>query len=275
MFKDSIEDMCIHINENFTSASEVDRFIIDLGGPALNFTQEAWHISMILAAVVFAIIACYELYAQSVRTEGHGGPMGSAEIVFKVMFKVAVCYIVLQVSFGLLIGLFGTSNDLIAAFGTIDPAGTYDDHLLDPEAVAALCPDGFFKGLGMWICCLIVFLLSWATKLAAWALILIRLVQVYLYLIVSPIPLATLPSHELSQIGKGFLKSFVAVCLQGALIYLVVQLFPVMIATVLSGSLQEADTLLSMLTISLLYSVAIIVTLMGTQQLSRRICGAA
>ncbi len=31
-----------------------------------------------------------------------GGPMGSAEIVFKVMFKMAVCYVMMQVSFSIL-----------------------------------------------------------------------------------------------------------------------------------------------------------------------------
>ena len=279
MFNDSVEGLCERINDNFASNAELDGYIIQLGdGPAADFVDAAWHVSMILAAVVFGIVACYELYAQSVRTEGHGGPMGSAEIVFKVMFKVAVCYIVLQVSYDLLVGLYGTSNDLTVAFAKSGEGffKSYDGHILDGKKIAASMPSGFWNGLWCWLCAVFVLLLSWAAKIAAWVLIMIRLLQVYLYGAISPIPLATLCSNELSQIGKGFLKSFVAVCILGALIFLVVQLFPGIIGTVLkSGGFSVADTVVGLLTISAVYSIAIIVTLVGTQQLSKRICGAA
>ena len=279
MFNDAVAGICDHINENFESNAELGSYIIQLGeGPAADFARAAWQISMILAAVVFAMVACYELYAQSVRLEGHGGAMGSAEMVFKVMFKVAVCYLVLQASFGLLVGLFGQSNELISAFANAGKGifETYDGHILDGKKVAASMPDGFWNGLWCWLCAVAVQFLSWAAKIAAWVLIMVRLLQIYLYVAISPIPLATLCSNELSQIGKSFLKSFVAVCIQGALIFLVVQLFPGIIGTVLnSGGFHVAETVVGLLTISAVYSVAIIVTLMGTQQLSRRICGAA
>lgn len=279
MFDESVAYLCEQINENFASSIQLEGFIVGLGGPALAFAEAAWRVSMVLAAVVFAMVACWELYAISVRTEGTGGPMGSAEVVFKLMFKVAVCYVVLQVSFDLLVGIFGTSNDLTAAFaekvGASGLPASYSGGILNPDKVADAMPDGFWKGLLCWLCALVVLIISWAAKVIAWGLILIRVLQIYLYLAVSPIPLATLPSRELSQVGKSFLKSFAAVCLQGALIYLVVALFPAIVSTVLSsGGYGAADTVLGLLFISLVYSVAIIVTLAGTQQLARRICGA-
>lgn len=273
MLSSSVEYFCEVINENFHSAAELDRFIIDLGGDALSFTESMWNISMILAAVMFAIVACYELYAQAVRTEGHGGPMGTAEIVFKVMFKVAVCFIVLQVSFDLLKGLFGTFNSLIDAFGDSNPLNDPNMTAIDPEKVASNMPGSFWGNIGCWLLTLITLILSFAAKIAAWGLILIRMVQIYLYIAISPIPLATLPSRELGQIGKGFLKQFIAVCFQGALIYLVVQLFPAMVGTVFQGNFFDTETSLGQLFIAMIYSVSIIVLLMGTQQLARRICG--
>ena len=274
MLEDTIESACDQINENFQLAAEVDKYVIGLGGDALSFAKAVWDVSMILAAVVFAIVACYELYAIAVRTEARGGPMGSAEVAFKVMFKVAVCFIVLQVSFEILTNLYMTSNSLTEAIGGIAYGTRIEGDVIDTDAVLDALPGGFDNVLPF-ICAAIVLFLSWAAKIAAVLLILIRLIQVYLYLAVSPIPLATFPSQEHSQIAKGFLKQFVAVSIQGTLIYLVVRFLPAMIATALETDLfVSGDTITGALAVGALYSLAILITLFGTQQLSRRICGA-
>ena len=57
-----------------------------------------------------------------------------------------------------------------------------------------------------------------------------RFIEIYMYVAISPIPIATFPSEDLSQIGKNFLKSFAAVCLQGTLIYLILTFFPVILS---------------------------------------------
>lgn len=274
MFEDAIESTCDQINENFQLAAEVDKYIIDLGGDALGFAQAVWDVSMILAAVVFAIVACYELYALTVRTEARGGPMGSAEVVFKVMFKVAVCFLVLQVSFDILVNLYRSSNALTEAIGGITYGTKLDKDVIDTAAVLDKL-EGGFSDIMPFLCAMVVLFLSWAAKIAAVLLILIRMIQVYLYIAISPIPLATFPSQEYSQIGKGFLKQFVAVSIQGTLIYLVVRFLPAMIATALETDLfVSGNTITGALAIGALYSLAILITLMGTQQLSRRICGA-
>lgn len=274
MFENAIEDACNQINENFQLAAEVDKYVIGLGGDALTFARSVWDVSMILAAVVFAIVACYELYSMAVRTEARGGPMGSAEVVFKVMFKVAVCFIMLQVSFDILMNVYLTTNSLTEAIGGITYGTSMGKDVIDVDAVVDKL-DGDFSDVLPFLVAMVVLFLSWAAKIAAVLLILIRMVQVYLYLAISPIPLATFPSQEYSQIGKNFLKQFVAVSVQGTLIYLVVRFLPAMIATALETNLfVSGETITGALAVGALYSLAILITLMGTQQLSRRICGA-
>lgn len=274
MFEDAIESACEQINENFKLAAEVDRYVIDLGGDALKFSSAVWDVSMILAAVVFAIVACYELYAQAVRTEARGGPMGSAEVVFKVMFRVAVCFLLLQVSFEILINLYKTSNALTEAIGNISYGSSFGKDVIDVDAIIDRLPGGLSDILAFLLVLVVVFF-SWAAKLAALVLILIRMIQVYLYIAVAPIPLATFPSSEYNQIAKSFLKSFVAVCIQGTLIYLVVRFLPALVSTAIQSDLFiKGDSLIAAMSVAMLYSIAILVTLVGTQQLSRRICGA-
>ena len=47
-----------------------------------------------------------------------------------------------------------------------------------------------------------------------------RFFKLYLYTALSPIPLSTFAGEPTQNTGKGFLKSYVAVCLEGAVIVL-------------------------------------------------------
>ena len=274
MLESSIEWCVGQINENFRLSADLDKYTFDLGGDALTFAKSVWDVSMVLAAVVFAIVACFELYSLSVRNEARGGPMGSAEIVFKVMFKVAVCYVMMQVSFSILQNLYLTSNSLTEAIGGISYGTPAAGDVIDWEEVKDDVPDKL-GGLGVLAMALVVVFVSWAAKYVALVLILCRLVQVYLYLAIAPIPLATFPSQEYSQIGKSFLKSFVAVALQGSLIYLTVRFLPPLVSSALESNVFLAGgSLMADMTVAALFSAAILVTIVGTQQMSRRICNA-
>lgn len=65
-----------------------------------------------------------------------------------------------------------------------------------------------------------------------------RVIEVYLFTVASPIPLATLASEEYSQIGKRFFQHYVSVCLQGFLIIIILKFFPLLVATVVSNSIK-------------------------------------
>ena len=47
-----------------------------------------------------------------------------------------------------------------------------------------------------------------------------RFFKIYLYTALAPIPLSTFAGEPSQQIGKSFIKSFCAVCLEGAIIIL-------------------------------------------------------
>ena len=52
-----------------------------------------------------------------------------------------------------------------------------------------------------------------------------RFFKIYLYTALAPIPLATFAGEPSQQIGKSFIKSFSAVCLEGAIIILACIIF--------------------------------------------------
>lgn len=56
-----------------------------------------------------------------------------------------------------------------------------------------------------------------------------RLIKIALYTLVAPIPLATFSSHETSRVGRGFLRSYIGLCLEGGVVMLVLVIFGSMI----------------------------------------------
>lgn len=94
-----------------------------------------------------------------------------------------------------------------------------------------------------------------------------RFIEIYMYVAISPIPIATFPSDEMSQIGKNFLKSFAAVCLQGTLIFLVLTFFPVLLSEQLIGDDVSAFNLL-------LYSLVLILAVFGANRYAKSMLNA-
>jgi hypothetical protein len=93
-----------------------------------------------------------------------------------------------------------------------------------------------------------------------------RFLEIYIHVAIAPIPLATLPSDDLNSIAKNFLKSFAAVSLQGALIYLILSFFPQLVNSNILGE-QIAFTML-------LYSIVLVIAIFSAGKWAKSICNA-
>ena len=78
----------------------------------------------------------------------------------------------------------------------------------------------FFQSIPVWavslIGCLVVIVLAFIMIMSVYG----RFFKIYLYTAIAPIPLSTFAGEPTSHIGKSFLKSYAAVCLEGAIIVL-------------------------------------------------------
>ena len=58
-----------------------------------------------------------------------------------------------------------------------------------------------------------------------------RFFKLYIYTAIAPIPLATFAGQPTQNVGKSFVKSYTAVCLEGAIIVLACVIFSMFAAT--------------------------------------------
>ena len=97
-----------------------------------------------------------------------------------------------------------------------------------------------------------------------------RIFEIILYWLVAPLPLATLPSNEYSQIAKNFFKSFAAVMLQGILMMICVAIYVAINWTLIS----DPTTVDYTYSWDLLWPMVILIfALTKTGTLAKHICG--
>jgi hypothetical protein len=99
-----------------------------------------------------------------------------------------------------------------------------------------------------------------------------RMIEIYIFIAIAPLPLATFPHPEMSSIAKNFLKNFAAVCLQGSLIYLVVAMYGVLVKSVAINI--DYNNITSTLLQATMYSLILVISIFTTGKWAKSICNA-
>jgi hypothetical protein len=79
---------------------------------------------------------------------------------------------------------------------------------------------GFWESIPLWAVTLIGSLLVWVLSFVMILTVYGRFFKLYIYAAIAPVPLSAFAGEETSHIGKAFIRSFAAVCLEGAVIVL-------------------------------------------------------
>lgn len=117
---------------------------------------------------------------------------------------------------------------------------------LPGEIISAIEDVGFMQSIPLW---LVSFLGSLFITVMSIILILTvygRFFKLYLYTAISPLPFASFAGENTSGIGKAFVKSYMGVCLEGAVIVLACLIY----SAFLSGSSPTVDSSLLAVTMA-------------------------
>ena len=96
--------------------------------------------------------------------------------------------------------------------------------------------------LGIVIAIMIMWLFSFLGSIIGIALIMARAIQLYVMAACSPIPFSLLLFDETRQMGIGFCKSFLSVCLAGLILAVLMMIYPALIGDVLQAAASPDGT---------------------------------
>lgn len=188
--------------------------------------RSVWQVAILpIGCGVLSFVFTIKLIQISQKMDGNASLPGVKEVVFLLVF-FAVFLFLIQNSFDIMASIYAVTK--LAIERIIEMFGT--GGAMDLSAVSIVTEDDDVAAL---LAMLIVALISWIVVLVAYVVALVvswaRAIQLYVMAAFSPIPLSLMGTDETRQIGVGYIKNFVAVCLAGIIILVLLIAFPIVL----------------------------------------------
>lgn len=187
------------------------------------------NVIMPIAGIILTFIACYELIQ---LVAGHNN-LAHFEtwIFFKWVLKTFVAVTLITNTFTITMAVFDVAQWVVLQSGGIISASTTltAADLAAIQATLETLEWGELTTIYMQ-----TFVLQFLLQFLAIIIFIVvngRMVEIYLYVSLAPIPFATFGNHEQSQTGQNYFRSLWALGLQGFLIMVCVGIYAVMIQT--------------------------------------------
>lgn len=142
------------------------------------------------------------------------------EKAFKLFIRFAVAKTIVTYGMDLMLAIFNIVQGVISNIMTTAGITGSTNSVLPQGIITAIESCGFFESIPLLaitiIGSLVVMVLSFIMIMTVYG----RFFKLYLYTAIAPIPLSSFAGEPTQNIGRSFLKSYTAVCLEGAIIIL-------------------------------------------------------
>ena len=155
-----------------------------------------------------------------IKTCGSFMEVKKPEHALKLFIRFALAKGAVTYGLQLMLAVFNIVQGLISTIMTSAVFGTSTRTVLPSEIVTAVESCGFFESIPLWAVTLIgglfITVLSFVMIMTVYG----RFFKLYLYTAIAPVPLSAFAGEPSQNVGKSFIKSYAAVCLEGAIIVL-------------------------------------------------------
>lgn len=204
-----------------------------------------------------------------VKTCGSFADVKKPEHALKLFIRFAIAKGIVTYGMTLMIALFDIIQGIVGTIMTASGFGGTPETVLPDEIIAAIEDCSFWQSIPLWavtlIGCLVILVLSFIMIMSVYG----RFFKLYLYAAIAPVPLSTFAGEPSQSIGRSFLKSYAAVCLEGAVIVLSCVIF-----SVFASSPPAVDTTATAVTMVWSYIAELIfnmLILVGTVKMADRV----
>ena len=177
-----------------------------------------------LQAIGYALLVLFFVVGV-VKTCGSFTEVKRPEHALKIFIRFAIAKGVVTYGLELMMALFNIIQGVTSTIMQTAGFGSTEDTVLPDEIVEAVEDCGFFESIPLWAVTLIgglfITVLSFIMIMSVYG----RFFRLYLYTAIAPIPLSSFAGEPSQNIGRSFLKSYAAVCLEGAIVVLACIIF--------------------------------------------------
>ena len=177
-----------------------------------------------LQAIGYALLVLFFVVGV-VKTCGSFTEVKRPEHALKIFIRFAIAKGVVTYGLELMMALFNIIQGVTSTNMQTAGFGSTEDTVLPDEIIEAVEDCGFFESIPLWAVTLIgglfITVLSFIMIMSVYG----RFFRLYLYTAIAPIPLSSFAGEPSQNIGRSFLKSYAAVCLEGAIVVLACIIF--------------------------------------------------
>ena len=177
-----------------------------------------------LQAIGYALLVLFFVVGV-VKTCGSFTEVKRPEHALKIFIRFAIAKGVVTYGLELMMALFNIIQGVTSTIMQTAGFGSTEDTVLPDEIIEAVEDCGFFESIPLWAVTLIgglfITVLSFIMIMSVYG----RFFRLYLYTAIAPSPLSSFAGEPSQNIGRSFLKSYAAVCLEGAIVVLACIIF--------------------------------------------------
>jgi len=208
-----------------------------------------------IAGVVITYVLCYELI--TMITEKNNMHDIDTFMFFKWFLKAWVAVYIVTHTFDITMAVFDLSQNIVLSASQVIGSNTS----IDIESALGIMREGLEEMAIPELLLLVMetSLVSLCMKIMSVLITVVlygRMIEIYLYCSVSPIPFVTMTNHEWGHIGNNYLKSLFALGFQGFLIMVCVGIYAVLVnEMIIADNLHSAIFSLASYTVILCFSL--------------------
>lgn len=221
-----------------------------------------------IAGLIITFVLCYELI--TMITEKNNMHDIDTFIFFKYVFKACVAVMLLSHTFEITMAIFDVGQWLVNQAAVSITNDTYVDVTsIYIQFRSSLDAMGTGELITLMLEAAVVSLAVKAIAILVSVVLINRMIEIYLYCSVAPIPFATMTNREWGNIGTNYIRSLLSLAFQGLFIMVIVGIYSALVKDILIVS-----DLHSMLMRIGMYSIVLCLTLFKTSSISKSIFNA-
>lgn len=219
-----------------------------------------------IAGMIISAILCYELI--SMVMDKNNMHDFDTSLFIRYLGKACIAVVLLSKTFDITMAIFDVGNHIVvSAAGAINANASIDVEAtllsMFTNQLSSMSLGELF-GLG-----LETMIVSFGMKIMSAVITVIifgRMIEIYLYISVAPVPFSTLGNREWGSIGTNYIKALIALAFQGFFLMVCVGIYSALVA-----SLSVAGNIHSALWTIVAYTVVLCFSMGKTSSLSRSI----
>ena len=182
-----------------------------------------------IAGVILTFVATYELISMII--DQNNLHTVDSWMIFRWVMKTFIAVLLVTNAFDLIMAIFEAAQQIVnSAAGHITGSAELGLHMGDIEAklkgmkleeLVGIFAQTFLVSLTIQIISVSIFVVIWG-----------RILEIYLYISIGPVPLSMMGNREWSSVGQNYLKAVAAIGIQGFFILVCVAIYAAMVKSI-------------------------------------------